>query len=157
MIGLGARIVGFGRSEGGAGVVNGQAIVGRVELCDQVARLHGGADIDRALHDLARDAEAQGALDAGNDRPGEHEGLRPAAVGDFEDACRAHDRFVGGDTRRIRGERQDRKAGGADGRGAERDGDYLDRETHGGPSFRGLQCSAVKLIIDNLSLITYLR
>ena len=48
VVGLGAGVVGLGRGEGGARVVDGKAVVGGIELGDQVAGLHCGADIDDA-------------------------------------------------------------------------------------------------------------
>ena len=59
MVGLGARVVGFGGRESGAGIVDGQAIVGRIELGDQVAGFDDGADVDGTDDDLAGDPEAQ--------------------------------------------------------------------------------------------------
>jgi hypothetical protein len=96
MVGLGAGVVGFGRGEGGAGVVDGQAIVGGIELGDQVARLDRRADIDGAGDDLAGDAEAEIGLDARHDGAGQHQGLAAPLIGDLDDARRADDGLVGG-------------------------------------------------------------
>ena len=98
---LGARVVGIGGGECCAGIVDGQAKVGRIELGDQVARLDDGADIDGARDDLAGDAEAQGALDAGNDGPGQHERLAALLVGDFHHPGGPGDRLAGRGARRA--------------------------------------------------------
>jgi hypothetical protein len=94
VVGLGAHVIGIGGGECCARIVDGQAKVGRIELGDQVARLDGGADIDRAGDDLAGDAETKRALDAGNHRAGQYQRLAVLLVGDFHDPGRPHDRLV---------------------------------------------------------------
>ena len=95
MVGLGARVVGFGRGESGAGVVDGQAIVGGIELGDQVAGLDDGADIDGADDDLAGDAEAEIGLDSRHDGAGQDQRLAATLVGDFHHPGRTDHGFGG--------------------------------------------------------------
>jgi len=148
VIGLGAHIIGFSRRERGARIVYGQLVVGGIEDSDDVAGLHDRADIDRSLDDLARDAEAERALDAGHDRAGQQQGLTLRLIRDLGDPCRPDDGFgAGRGTGGIAGERigRERAAGHGDTDGCQ-NGQLRHRgvwetnvgETHGGPSFRRL-------------------
>ena len=94
MVGLGPRIVGLRRGQGGAGDVDGKAVVGGIEPGDQVAWLDGGPDIDGPRDDLAGDAKAQGGLDARHD--GARHDQRPLgrAIGDLHHAGGPHNRLV---------------------------------------------------------------
>ncbi len=82
-IGLGARIVGFGRDEGGTGIVDGESVVGGVDAGDQLARNHDAADIDLSGGHLAGDAEAQDGFDPGHHCAGQQQAMHVRAVLDF--------------------------------------------------------------------------
>ena len=142
MVGLGARVVGFRRGERSAGVVDGQAIVGGIELGDQVAGLDDGADIDGTGDDLAGDSEAEIGLDARHDSASQDQRLAAALVGDLHDTRRPDHRFAGGGgwARGIGRPGQGREAGGGGRAGADDNGDSLEgnlaeelgvRNTHG--------------------------
>jgi len=139
-VGLGTGIVGLGGGERGARIVDREPIVGGIDACQELARLHDGADIDLAAGHLAGDAEAQRGLDARHHRAGQHQAAHMGAVLDFDDAGRPHGLLAHrGAPRALPGEGAERHqchradgGGGQDGLAGEKTGEAINRKPHGG-------------------------
>ena len=63
-------IVGVGGRQRGAGILDRELVVGRIEASDELAGRQDGADIDIAAHDLAGDTKPSDASMEHVVRPG---------------------------------------------------------------------------------------